>query len=96
MERKIANCFSQRKSNKNVMYDCNVEKNKCKILRFDSFVSRTILLLLFLSFSFAILGAKSRITDTRYDIERVGTGQQGTVVEISGLCLVATAHIPTN
>ena len=37
-----------------------------------------ILFLVFLSFSFATLGAKSRITDTRYDIEGVETGQQGT------------------
>lgn len=48
------------------------------MLRVDSFVSKAMLLLVFLSFSFATLGAKSRITDTRYDIEGVETGQQGT------------------
>lgn len=78
MERKIAECFSQRKADMTAMNDCSIVKNKCNMLRVDSFVSKAILLLVFLSFSFATLGAKSRITDTRYDIEGVETGQQGT------------------
>ena len=78
MERKIAKCFSQRKADRTVKNDCCVVKKKCNMLRVDSFVSKAMLLLVFLSFSFATLGAKSRITDTRYDIEGVETGQQGT------------------
>ena len=78
MERKIAKCFSQRKADRTVKYDYSVVKKKCNRMRLDSFVSRAMLLLVFLSFSFATLGAKSRITDTRYDIEGVETGQQGT------------------
>lgn len=78
MERKIAKCFSQRKADRTVKNDCRVVKKKCNMLRVDSFVSKAMLLLVFLSFSFATLDAKSRITDTRYDIEGVETGQQGT------------------
>ncbi len=78
MERKIAESFSLRKADLTATNDCSVVKNRCNMLRVDSFVPKAILLLVFLSFSFATLGAKSRITDTRYDIEGVETGQQGT------------------
>ena len=78
MERKIAKCFSQRKADRTVKYYYSVVKKNCNRLHLDSFVSRVMLLWVFLSFSFATLGAKSRITDTRYDIEGVETGQQGT------------------
>lgn len=78
MERKIAECFSLRKADMTATNDCSIFKAKCNMLHVDSFVSKAIMLLVFLSFSFATLGAKSLITDTRYDIEGVETGQQGT------------------
>ena len=72
------NLHSNRKVGKTVVNGCSLFKKNCSKLRFDSFVSKAILLLIFFLFSFATLGAKSRITDTRYDIEGVETGQQGT------------------
>ena len=78
MVRKISGCFSLRKADMTAMDDCSIYRTKCNILRVESFVSKAMLLLVFLSFSFSTLGAKSRITDTRYDIEGVETGQQGT------------------
>lgn len=78
MERTIAKCFSQRKADMTVTHDYSIVKRKSDRLRFDSFASKAMLLLILLSFSFTILSAKSRITDTRYDIEGVETGQQGT------------------
>ena len=78
MVRKISDCFSLRKADMTATKDCSIYRSKCNMLRVDSFVSKAMLLLVFLSFSFSTLGAKSRITDTRYDIEGVETGQQGT------------------
>lgn len=78
MERTIAKCFSLRKADRTVTNDCSIVKKMCNMVFFDSFVSKAMLILVFLSFSFATLDAKSRITDTRYDIEGVETGQQGT------------------
>ena len=78
MEGKSAECFSLRKVDMTATNKCSISKAKCNMSNVDSFVSKTTLLLVFLFFSFAILGAKSRITDTRYDIEGVETGQQGT------------------
>ena len=78
MKRTIAKCFLQRKAKKTVANDYSVVTMECDRMHFDSFVPKVMLLLVFLSFSFATLGAKSRITDTRYDIEGVETGQQGT------------------
>lgn len=78
MERTIAKCFSQRKADMTVTHDYSIVKRKSDRLRFDSFASKAMLLLILLSFSFTILSAKSRITDTRYDIEGVEMGQQGT------------------
>ena len=78
MKRTIAKCFLQRKAKKTVANDYSVVTMECDRMHFDSFVPKVMLLLVFLSFSFATLGAKSRITDTRYDIEGVETGQRGT------------------
>lgn len=78
MKRKIAECFSLRKADMTGTNDCSIVKNMCNMMRIDSFESKVMLLLVLLSFSFVTLGAKSRITDTRYDIEGVETGQQGT------------------
>ena len=78
MERKITKCFSQRKADMTVTNDCSIVKDRCNMLHIDSLVSKAMMLLVFLIFSFATLDAKSRITDTRYDIEGVETGQQGT------------------
>lgn len=78
MERKITKCFSRRKADMTVTNDCSIVKDRCNMLHIDSLVSRAMMLLIFLTFSFATLDAKSRITDTRYDIEGVETGQQGT------------------
>ena len=61
-----------------VTNDCSIVKDRCNMLHIDSLVSKAMMLLVFLIFSFATLDAKSRITDTRYDIEGVETGQQGT------------------
>lgn len=78
MKRKISECFSLRKADRTATNDCGIVKKMCNIMRFDSFLSKAMLLLFFLTFSFATVNAKSRITDTRYDIEGVETGQQGT------------------
>lgn len=82
MERTITKCphdrFSQRKANRIVTHDYSIVRRKSDRLRFDAFVSKVMLLLILLSFSLTTLNAKSRITDTRYDIEGVETGQQGT------------------
>lgn len=78
MERTNAKCFSQRKADMDVTNDHRIIKKEYKRLRFGSFMSKAMLLSILLSFSFATLDAKSRITDTRYDIEGMGTGQQGT------------------
>lgn len=78
MERSISKCFSQRKSDKIVQNDCNIPRKKRNMVYFDLFVSKVTLLVMFLSFTLTTVGAKTRITDTRYDIEGVETGQQGT------------------
>lgn len=78
MERKITKCFSRRKADMTVTNDCSIVKDRCNMLHIDSLVSKAMMLLVFLTFSFATLAAKSHITDTRYDIEGVETGLQGT------------------
>lgn len=78
MERKITKCFSQRKADMTVTNDCSIVKDRCNMLHIDSLVSKAMMLFVFLTFSFATLAAKSHITDTRYDIEGVETGLQGT------------------
>lgn len=69
MERKITKCFSRRKADMTVTNDCSIVKDRCNMLHIDSLVSKAMMLLVFLTFSFATLAAKSHITDTRYDIE---------------------------
>lgn len=78
MERKITKCFSRRKADMTVTNDCSIVKDRCNMLHIDLLVSKAMMLLVFLTFSFATLAAKSHITDTRYDIEGVETGLQGT------------------
>ena len=78
MERKITKCFSRRKADMTVTNDCSIVKDRCNMLHIGSLVSKAMMLLVFLTFSFATLAAKSHITDTRYDIEGVETGLQGT------------------
>ena len=78
MESVITKSFSQRKVVRIVRNESGIAKNTCSNEFFDSFVSRAMLMLILLCFSFATLNAKSRITDTRYDIEGVEIGLQGT------------------
>lgn len=78
MKRTIAKCFSRRKAGRTVLNNCSIVKMKCNMMLLGSFVSKAVLLFVFLSFSFAELDAKSRIRNTKYDIEGVETGQQGT------------------
>lgn len=84
MESVITKIFSQRKVVRIVNNDCGIAKNAFSNEFLESFVSRAMLILVFLCFSFATLDAKSRITDTRYVIEGVETGLQGTyLVKVS-------------
>lgn len=73
MKRTIEKCFLQRKADRTE----RIDEVKCKKMRFDLIVSR-VMLFVFLSLSFSTLNATLRITETRYDIEGVETGQQGT------------------
>ncbi len=78
MEKVFTTGFSKRKVALSATHGYSKGKTQCSKLHFESFLSKCLTLLILLSFSFATLGAKTRITDTRYDIEGVETGQQGT------------------
>lgn len=77
MKKTTEKCFSERKADSTVICDYSLNKRECDRWYLGTFWSKAILLIL-LSLSFATVGAKLHITDTRYDIEGVETGQQGT------------------
>ena len=78
MKRNITKRFLWRKADGAITNDYSLVKKTCSMMAYDFFLSKTMLLLFFLTFSLSTLNAKSGITDTRYDIEGFETGQQGT------------------
>ena len=78
MESKNAKGLSVRKADKAVKCNRKQAKRVHGMICFDSLVSKALFMLVILTLSVVRLDAKSHITDTRYDIEGVETGQQGT------------------
>lgn len=78
MEKIIRNYLSKGKNSKFVIHNYNLCNKKCGHPYVNNILSKVILLLICLFFSSTTIKAKSHITETKYDIEGIETGRQGT------------------